>query len=463
MQQLGKLRKTELAPIPKEWSIKNLSEIGEIIGGGTPDTTRKEYWEHGNIAWTVPTDLTDLKTNYINKTQKYITKDGLDNSSAKLLPVGSVLITSRATIGECAITAIPITTNQGFQNLICNKENNNVFFLYTIKFNKAKLIRRSHGTTFLEISKNNIKNLKLLIPPLKEQQKIASILSKVDELIQKTQKCIKAQQELYETLLNFAFVGKLTEKWRKTYQNKSQSDVAQVQSKVGGEKMHQIHDNMELDETENSDVKLPAAWKWTRLGELLEYLTDYHANGSYAILKSHVTLLDTPNYACVIRATNFVKNDFIYSMKYFTKESYNFLSKSKLYGGEILIGKIGNAGSVYYMPNLHRPASLGMNLFALKTSTNVDSKYIYFHLLSEFSKKDIQRHIKGVGNPSIDKKSVRSLYIALPTLEEQRKIVDILDSILLTITKNIGIESKLKLIKKGLMQQLLSGKIRVKV
>ena len=204
-----KFKKSELGEVPQDWIVKRLSDIGSIVGGGTPDTTKKDYWENGNIAWAVPTDLTGLNTNYIDKTERYITEKGLNNSAAKLLPVGAVLITSRATIGECAITKIPITTNQGFQTIVCNNENNNHFIFYTIKFNKAKLVRKSHGTTFLEISKTNIKSLKLSIPPLKEQLKISSILSNVDELIQKQERDKYTLENLKKGLMEQLLTGKI--------------------------------------------------------------------------------------------------------------------------------------------------------------------------------------------------------------------------------------------------------------
>jgi type I restriction enzyme S subunit len=134
--------------------------------------------------WAVPTDITSLKGNFIYRTKRTISQKGLENSSAKLLPQGTILITSRATIGSCAINKVPMATNQGFQSLICNSNNDNIFMFYAITFNKNKLERLSRGTTFLEIAKTSILKVTLPCPPLPEQQKIASILSTLDELIQ---------------------------------------------------------------------------------------------------------------------------------------------------------------------------------------------------------------------------------------------------------------------------------------
>lgn len=106
-------------------------------------------------------------------------------------------------------------------------------------------------------------------------------------------------------------------------------------------------------------------WKNVKMGDLLLVLTDYHANGSYKKLKEKVELLNTPDYAIMVRTTNFEKNDFEDDLKYITKSAYEFLQKSMVKPGDILMNKIANAGSVYYMPNLRKPVSLAMNLFLL--------------------------------------------------------------------------------------------------
>ena len=163
----------------------------------------------------------------------------------------------------------------------------------------------------------------------------------------------------------------------------------------------------------------------TTLDAVLEVLTDYHANGSYKVLKENVQLLDEPDYAIMIRSTNFEKEDFENDVKYISKHSYDFLKKSQLHGGEILMGKIGNAGRVYYMKDLGRPMSLAMNMFAMRFKDCILSKYVYYYLCSPSAVHEISQHVKGVGTPTIDKKSVRSIHIRYPDqIELQKSIVD---------------------------------------
>jgi len=168
-------------------------------------------------------------------------------------------------------------------------------------------------------------------------------------------------------------------------------------------------------------------WRKIRLGEVISILTDYHANGSYQKLKENVTLYDEPDYAIMIRTTNFENSDFAQELKYIDKHAYNFLSKSKVFPGDILMNKIANAGSVYMMPNLKRPVSLAMNLFLIRVQPEyANHKYIYYYL------KEHQDYIKlfavGTAAKTITKQAVRDLEITLPTLSIQRKIAAILSA-----------------------------------
>jgi type I restriction enzyme S subunit len=168
-------------------------------------------------------------------------------------------------------------------------------------------------------------------------------------------------------------------------------------------------------------------WRRVRLGDYLSVLTDYHANGSYKKLKANVELLDTPDYAVMIRTTNFEKNDFTTDLKYITKSAYDFLQKSKVQSGDILMNKIANAGSVYYMPDLHRPVSLAMNLFLIRTDKKyTDQRYIYYYLKG--NEKYIKQFAIGTAATTITKESVRNLEILLPPLPSQRKIAGILSA-----------------------------------
>jgi len=185
-----------------EWEEKYFKEVGEVISGGTPETDKLKYW-NGDIQWFTPTEIKDK---YIKFSKRTITTLGLQKSSAKILPIGTLLLTSRATIGDISIALHECTTNQGFQSIIVNDENINEFIYYWILENKKEFIRKSSGSTFLEINKTEINKIKIHLPSIEEQTKIANFLSVIDTKIEKTQKQLEQTKEFKKALLQQMFV-----------------------------------------------------------------------------------------------------------------------------------------------------------------------------------------------------------------------------------------------------------------
>ncbi|WP_175630055.1 restriction endonuclease subunit S [Bacteroides acidifaciens] len=175
-----------------EWETKSINDLADVIGGGTPDTTVKSYWD-GEIQWFTPSEIG--KNKFVDASLRTITEDGLNNSSAKLLPPNTILLSSRATIGECSLSLRECATNQGFQSLVSKKCNID-FLYYLIQTKKKDLIRKSCGSTFLEISANEVRKIQVSVPSDVEQQKIAELLSLIDKRIATQNKIIDKLQSL---------------------------------------------------------------------------------------------------------------------------------------------------------------------------------------------------------------------------------------------------------------------------
>ena len=176
-----------------DWEVKHINQLCQVIGGGTPSTENEEYW-NGNINWYTPSEIGQTK--YVSTSERKITELGLKNSSAKLLPKDTILLSTRATIGECSITKTESSTNQGFQSLITNNKNNNEFIYYLIPQFKKEMIRKSSGSTFLEISKKEVEKIKVFVPSLNEQIKIGNFLSTIDKKIELLEKKLVLYQQL---------------------------------------------------------------------------------------------------------------------------------------------------------------------------------------------------------------------------------------------------------------------------
>ena len=179
-----------------EWETKSINDLADVIGGGTPDTTVKSYWD-GGIQWFTPSEIG--KNKFVDASLRTITEDGLNNSSAKLLPPNTILLSSRATIGECSLSLRECATNQGFQSLVSKKCNVD-FLYYLIQTKKKDLIRKSCGSTFLEISANEVRKIQVSVPSDVEQQKIAGLLSLIDKRIATQNKIIEKYESLIQAM-----------------------------------------------------------------------------------------------------------------------------------------------------------------------------------------------------------------------------------------------------------------------
>ncbi|MDU9719242.1 restriction endonuclease subunit S [Helicobacter pylori] len=215
---------------PSNWQRVRLGDVAEIIGGGTPSTQITSFW-NGSINWFTPTEIGITK--YVYKSQRTITPLGLKKSSAKLLPIGTILLTSRASIGDCAILKVVATTNQGFQSLIPLEKINNEFLYYLILTLKNKLLELASGSTFLEVSPNKIKNLLIPLPPLNEQIAIANILSDLDRYLYSLDALI-LKKESVKKALSFELLSqrKRLKGFNQAWQRVRLGDVAEIKRGV---------------------------------------------------------------------------------------------------------------------------------------------------------------------------------------------------------------------------------------
>ncbi|MFD2017290.1 restriction endonuclease subunit S [Vibrio olivae] len=174
------------------------------------------------------------------------------------------------------------------------------------------------------------------------------------------------------------------------------------------------------------------------LGDLITVLTDYHANGAYQKLKENVELLDDEDYALMVRTTNFESNDFSDSLKFISEHAYNFLEKSKVYGGDLIMNKIANAGSIYLMPDLKRPVSLAMNLFLIRVDEQ-KANPVYVYIFLKINEAYVKQFANGSVTKTITKDAVRNLEISLPPREVQNEIANQYNS----LSKKIAVNSRI--------------------
>lgn len=179
------------------WEIKKLGEVCDVVGGSTPKTSEKTYWG-GEHYWISPAELDGSK--YVYATSRTITDEGVKSAHLQMLPIGTVLLSSRAPIGKVAITKVPMYCNQGFKNLICKNEVINEYVYWFLLNSTDYLNSLGTGATFKEISKKVVEQIQIPVPPLPEQEKIVAELDCLSGIIEKKKQQLKEYDALTQSI-----------------------------------------------------------------------------------------------------------------------------------------------------------------------------------------------------------------------------------------------------------------------
>ena len=255
-------------------------------------------------------------------------------------------------------------------------ELDNQYLYYFLKSNMGKTLIKSkaEGSVRDNLKLSILSEFPIPLPSIEQQRKFTTKIDKCNEIIKQHRLLL----EKYDTLIKSRFI------------------------------------EMFGEPSEN-----PKNWDIKPMGDLLSVLTDFSSNGSYKTLDSNVIMYDEPNYALMVRTTDLESGDFINNVKWVDEKAYNLLAKSKVFGKEIIMNKIGSAGKVYLMPELNRPVTLGRNAFLFRYKENINSVYIYFLLTSEYGQNEIKPYIRGAVTKTITKDDARKIRIPVPPISLQ--------------------------------------------
>lgn len=182
------------------WPMVKLKDCCEVVGGSTPKRQVPEYWDSPDIPWVTPKDVSNLSFPVLEDAPEYISELGFNSCSTLMLPKGSVLVTSRAPIGNIAIAGRTLCTNQGFKSLIPGERVDTLYLYYCMKHSSERLQALGNGATFKEVSKKIVENFEIPLPPLREQKRIAAILDKADDIRRKRQQATLLADEFFHSL-----------------------------------------------------------------------------------------------------------------------------------------------------------------------------------------------------------------------------------------------------------------------
>lgn len=407
--------------IPDGWTEHEITDVVRIIGGGTPDRNVSTYWRDGEIPWITPTDLTANVGKYISEGAEHISQAGLRNSNATLVPIGSIVFSTRGTVGNMAIAAVPLTCNQSCEVLVPKSGGlNSEFLYYLLTYGMSAFHRLAGGTTFGAITRREVGRVRFAFPPDNEQTAITNILNAVDVSIERTQDALKRAQTLDHSLLN---------------------------------------DLLEHGIGVARTSRRPTRWQVKRVDEVAE-------------VGSGVTLgKDVSGFRCrelpYLRVANVQDGHLNLDSVKMVRVRTDEVDRYRLEPGDVLMTEGGD------LDKLGRgtlwegqiPDCLHQNhIFRVRANRALLSPRFFSYVIeSDIAKRYFNRVAKRTTNlASTNKTQVRAFRFPVPPLDEQEQIAALIAANKATVNGLQTKESALKTLKRSLMHDLLTGAVRIK-
>ena len=396
-----------------DWKQRKLGDVSEIIGGGTPSTNHPEYWD-GDIDWYSPAEILDQI--YVKRSRRRITQLGYDNSSAKLLPPGTVLFTSRAGIGKTAILSQKSCTNQGFQSIVPHENELDTYFI----FSRTNALKRygelvGAGSTFAEVSGKQMSAMNLMLPTtIQEQQVIGQFFKKLDRLITLHQQKITLLTKLKKAMLEKMFPKK-------------------------GSVVPEFRFN-----------GFANAWEQRKLGDI----ADVTKLAGFEFTE-HVVYSDEGNIIA-LRGLNIKNGQLILDdVKYIDGSNFSKLSRSKLFINDIMFTYVGTVGEVAIIKENDR-FYLAPNVSRIRVKSDDSPKFISHYMRTDnFKNKVIFPLIATSSQPALSMENIRKFTINIPiNREEQDCLAKYFDSLDHLITLHQRKIDKIKNMKKAMLDQM---------
>ncbi|MDI6729304.1 MAG: restriction endonuclease subunit S [Thermodesulfovibrionales bacterium] len=424
--KIGEYKKTSIGEIPVDWDVGAIKEIFFVKTGTTPSTKNSDYWDNGLFNWITPSDLSKLKDRLeVYDSERKITEKALNDTNLEFLPQDSIILSTRAPVGYVGLIKKESAFNQGCKGLI-PKDPDSVdskFYCYWLSRNKYMLENLSGGSTFKELAKDTLSKINIPVPPLPEQKKIAEILSTVDEAIQKSDKVIEKTERLKKGMMQQL----LTRGIGHVEFKETPIGEIPVDWDVGAIKEIFFVKTGTTPSTKNSDYWDNGLFNWITPSDLSK-------------LKDRLEVYDSER-----KITEKALNDT--NLEFLPQDSIILSTRAPVgYVGLIKKESAFNQGCKGLIP---------------KDPDSVDSKF-YCYWLSR-NKYMLENLSGGSTFKELAKDTLSKINIPVPPLPEQKKIAEILSD----IDKKIELErkrrEKLTMIKKGIMNDLLTGRRRVEM
>jgi len=423
-----------LKALPADWKINAISEIATVVGGGTPSRDVSQFWR-GSIPWVTPGEISSRASVHISSTRENISMAGLRGSGAMLIPPGSLMITTRATLGARAINLVPMATNQGFKSLVFKEPMDAQFYYYLVDRLKPEFVRRASGTTFLEISGTEFGQTKVPVPPISERALIAEILATVDTTIRQTDAMIEKLKLVKKGLLQDLLTRGI--------------DVSGALRPPQREAPHLYKDS-------------PLGWiptEWSA-GPLSDWLDGNPKNGYSPQEAGRWTGVQMLGLGC-LTPTGFqarqLKNAPAGDM---------LLKSALLMDGDLLISRANTrdlVGLVGIYRDVGTPCHYPDLMMRLRPTAQTSAEFLELVLSAPRARRQIQSRASGTSSSmvKISGSTVANLCVAIPTSQEQVRICNMLRALNNQLERELQFNKAQQAVKLGLMDDFLTGRVRI--
>jgi len=414
-----------------EWVKLKIPDFATIISGATPATNVSEFWD-GEIVWITPNDLSKLRSRFIDTSERKISLQGLKSASTTVTPARSVVMSSRAPIGYFGIPTEDFTTNQGCKSFVLSDEHDAEFHYYNFVYHADLFKRYGSGSTFMEISKSNIEKLSFLVPvDVMEQRKIAKILSTVDDVIEQTEAAIKKYQAIKAGMMQDLFTRGIDTRTGKLRPTIEEAPELYKESELGW---------------------IPKEWDVMLITDYSNIVTgSTPSTGINEYWNGHINWI-TPADMSKIKHQYFTDTDRKITAKGMTSCSANLLPERSIV--------MSSRAPIGYFAIGLKPFTSNQGCKSFELKHGHVSEFHYYNMLHSV------RKFLQLGNGStfteVSKSEIEKIKLPVPVYnEEQQAISCILISCDESIRKEENALIKYRLIKQGLMADLLTGKVRV--
>jgi type I restriction enzyme S subunit len=389
------------------WPVKTLGEVCEVVNGATPDTKVREYWG-GRHAWITPAEMGNLDSPFLSMSRRSLSDEGLASCSATLVPPKTVILSSRAPIGHLVINEVPMATNQGCKSLIPREGLDFNFLYYYLKMNVELLDSLGTGTTFKELSGAQLKTVEIPVPPLEEQKRIVALLDEATARVTELTACYEQARTHANDLFTSALRGALEG---------------------------------------NPD------WPIKSLGDICEVFDDGDWIESKDQASSGVRLIQTGNVGDGEFKDRSDKARFI------SEPTFSRLRCTEIFPGDLLVSRLPDpVGRACLIPETGSKMITAVDCTIMRPRKEIMlAQFLVLSTQTSGYREQVRAKITGTTRDRISRSNLAEVQVAVPPLDEQKRIVSRLDSMKAKTTEMVGAYDAKLAAAKNLRQSILEA------